>query len=55
MRNLPDIAESLLPIVERAGAAIMQVYHDAAPTQGLLYWGAACVGAFTRHRGAAQS
>ena len=27
----------------------------AAPAQGLLYWGAAGVGAFTRHRGAAQS
>jgi len=147
MRNLPDIAESLLPIVERAGAAIMRIYdgaitvqhklddspltladlesqrvivdglkrqwpdipilseesahapwserqgwrelwvvdpldgtrefikrngeftinialiveHEpvlglvAAPAQGLLYWGAAGIGAFTRHRGAAQS
>jgi 3'(2'), 5'-bisphosphate nucleotidase len=27
----------------------------AAPAQGLLYWGAAGVGAFTRHRGAAQA
>jgi 3'(2'), 5'-bisphosphate nucleotidase len=27
----------------------------AAPAQGLLYWGAAGVGAFTRHRGEAQS
>jgi len=27
----------------------------AAPAQGLLYWGAAGVGAFSRHRGAAQS
>ncbi len=147
MRNLPDIADSLLPIVERAGAAIMQIYdgaitvqhklddspltladlesqrviveglkgqwpdipilseesahapwserrgwrelwvvdpldgtrefikrngeftinialiveHEpllgvvAAPAQGLLYWGAAGVGAFSRHRGAAQT
>jgi 3'(2'), 5'-bisphosphate nucleotidase len=27
----------------------------AAPAQGLLYWGARGVGAFSRHRGAAQS
>jgi 3'(2'), 5'-bisphosphate nucleotidase len=27
----------------------------AAPAQGLLYWGAAGVGAFSRHRGAAES
>jgi len=27
----------------------------AAPAQGLLYWGARDVGAFSRHRGAAQS
>ena len=27
----------------------------AAPAQGLLYWGAAGIGAFTRHRGAAQA
>ena len=27
----------------------------AAPAQGLLYWGAAGIGAFSRHRGAAQS
>jgi 3'(2'), 5'-bisphosphate nucleotidase len=26
----------------------------AAPAQGLLYWGAAGIGAFSRHRGAAQ-
>ncbi len=33
MRNLPDIAESLLPIVERAGAAIMRIYDGAITVQ----------------------
>ncbi len=147
MRNLPDLAEALMPAVERAGAAIMKVYNGAfavqhkednspltladlesqrvilegltqlapdipvlseesaqapwaergrwrelwvvdpldgtrefvkrngeftinialvidhepvlgivaAPAQGLLYWGAAGAGAFSRHRGAAQT
>ena len=27
----------------------------SAPAQGLLYWGAAGVGAFTQHRGAPQA
>jgi 3'(2'), 5'-bisphosphate nucleotidase len=147
MRNLPDLAEALIPVVARAGSAIMRIYdgafavqhkdddspltladlesqriiieglvqltpdipvlseesaqapwaerrgwnqlwvvdpldgtrefvkrngeftinialvvdHEpllgvvAAPAQGLLYWGAAGSGAFTRHRGAAQT
>jgi 3'(2'), 5'-bisphosphate nucleotidase len=29
MRDLPSLAEALMPIVERAGAAIMRVYNDA--------------------------
>ncbi|HEX3604033.1 MAG TPA: 3'(2'),5'-bisphosphate nucleotidase CysQ [Steroidobacteraceae bacterium] len=33
MRDLPKLAESLMPVTERAGAAIMQVYNGAFDVQ----------------------
>jgi len=33
MRDLPALAEALLPLVERAGAAIMQIYHAGFTVQ----------------------
>lgn len=33
MRDLPSLAQALMPIVERAGAAIMRIYGDAFTVQ----------------------
>jgi 3'-phosphoadenosine 5'-phosphosulfate (PAPS) 3'-phosphatase len=33
MRNLPALAESLMPIAERAGAAIMRIYDSGFTVQ----------------------
>ena len=33
MRNLPDLAEALIPMVARAGSAIMRIYDGAFTVQ----------------------